>query len=137
MHGFFHGEKKLFEYQAKEAKEGARIIVKRGAVTTQVVTRYIKVAGETKTVTQTVEKEVVRYAESNPGLQLDRAWRWLHDAAAGNRLPDPRPETHGEGGAPTAATALTTVAANYAACHRTADRLDALQDWVREQAKVR
>lgn len=137
LHGRGSGLKKLYEYQAEQAKEGARIVVKRGEVTTRVVTEYVKVAGKTQTVTNTVEKEVVRYAVSNPGLQLDLAWRWLHDAAARNGLPDPAPRLDAEGGAPTAAQALETVTANYAACHRTADRLDSLQDWVRQQGKVR
>lgn len=39
--------------------------------------------------------------------------------------------------APTAAEALSTVTENYAAGHRTADKLDGLQDWVRKQGKVR
>lgn len=37
----------------------------------------------------------------------------------------------------TAAAALNTVTENYAACRRTADRLDWLQAWVREQAAVK
>ena len=38
---------------------------------------------------------------------------------------------------PKAAVALATVSANYAKHHRCADRLDSLQDWVRQQLKVR
>ena len=41
------------------------------------------------------------------------------------------------GGAPSAAEALGVVAGNYAAHHRTADRLDALQEWVRKQQAVK
>ena len=137
MHGMFTGRQALYEYQAEQAKEGARIITKRGAETVRVVTEYIKVAGKTQIVTNTVEKEVVRYAATNTTLQLDRAWRWLHDAAAANRLPDPSGGTDAQGGAPTAAQALEAVTVNYAACHRTADRLDGLQEWVRTQQKVR
>ena len=40
-------------------------------------------------------------------------------------------------GAPTAAQALKTVTENYARHHRCADRADALQEWVREQERVR
>lgn len=100
------------------------------------VTRYIKVKGDTEVVTQTITKEVVRYAEANPGYCLDAGWRLLHDNAARNAIPDPGVKPDGEGGAPTAATAIQTVTGNYAACNRTADRLDALQAWVREQWAV-
>jgi hypothetical protein len=131
-----HGTGKLTEYQGAQAVASAALVVKQGKVTERIVTKYVKVRGETQTVTQTVEKEVVRYAESNPGLCLDADWRRLHDAAALNTVPDGAARTDGEGGAPPAATALATVADNYAACHRAVDRLDSLQEWVREQAAI-
>jgi hypothetical protein len=83
-----------------------------------------------------VEKEVVKYAESNPGYCLDVAWRVHHNDAANNVVPAPGPAVDGEAGAPKAAEALAVVTANYAACHRTADRLESLQAWVTEQGKV-
>ena len=127
-----HGTQKLIDYQAAQAKEAVRIVTKRGEVTTQVVTKYIKVAGETKVVTQEVEKEVVRYA-NHTGC-LDVVWRRLHDAAALNRIPD---TATGTDAAPSASESLTTVTTNYASCNATADRLDGLQNWVREQQKVK
>lgn len=133
-HGYMKGSNRLYAYQAEQAKEGARVVVKQGAATERVVTRYIKVAGATQTVTVTVEKEVERYA--NTGYCLDGAWRRLHDAAASNAVPAAPGLADGESGAPEAARALQTVTGNYAACHRTADRLDALQHWVREQADI-
>lgn len=135
-YGYHKGSQRLFEYQAEQARESARIVVKRAEATQKVVIRYIKVAGETKVVTETIEKETVRYAETNPGHCLDAGWRRLHDSAALNAVPGPAGRTDGEGGAPQAATALQAVTANYAACHRTADRLDALQQWARSQAAV-
>ena len=100
VHGYSRGERKLFEYQAEQAKARVVIIQKRGTVTERVVTKYVKVSGETQFVTNTVEKEVVRYAQENPGACLDFGWRRLHDAAAGNRLPDPSVPTDGELRAP-------------------------------------
>lgn len=47
----------------------------------------------------------------------------------------PQPLPAGSG-APTAAQALQTVTSNYARHHRCADRLDSLQEWVREQEKA-
>lgn len=110
------------------------IVVKRGEVTEKVVTRYVKVEGETRVVTNTIEKEVIRY--ENPGYCLDAAWGELHDDSAANTVSDPAGRADDTSRAPTAAGALETVTANYAACHRTADKLDALQAWVKGQESV-
>lgn len=118
------------------AVAGVRLVVKQGAVTERVVTKYIKLKAATEIVTQYVEKEVTRYAESNPGYCLDAEWRRVHDAEALNTVPEAAGRPDAEGGAPKAATALATVTANYAACHRTADRLDALQEWAAGQAAL-
>lgn len=134
MHGMFTGREALYKYQGEEATRAATVAVKRAKATERVVVKYVAVQGATEVVTQTVEKEVVRYA--NTGSCLDLQWAGLHNDAAANRVPGSAPGPDEEGGAPTAAKALTTVTANYAACHRTADRLDALQDWVRQQQAV-
>lgn len=131
-----HGTEKLTEYIGKEAAARVVIVTKQGAVTEKIITRYVKVAGKTEVVTQTVEKEVVRYAEANPGYCLDVAWGRLYDAAAANTVPEPAGHSDGAERAPTAAGALEAVTASYAACHRTADKLDALQAWVIGQSKV-
>ena len=128
-----HGTNKLTDYQVKQATEAVRIARGRDVVTTQVVTKYIKVKGETEVVTKTVEKEVIKYAEANPGYCFDPAWRVLHDAAAANTVPNAGPPTDA---APRAAEAIATVTENYAACHRNEDRLTSLQDWVRKQQAV-
>ena len=132
-----HGTEKLNKYIGEQAVEAVRIAKGREKVTTEVVTKYVAVRGKTEVVTKTVEKEVVRYAESNPGFCLDLAWRVLHDDAAANRVPDPRLKPDAASGAPKAAEALEGVTENYAACHRTADRLEAIQQWVRAQAAVK
>lgn len=132
--GNAHGTQKLYDYQAKQAKEAVRIAQGRERVTTQVVTKYVAIAGKTKVVTETIEKEVVRYADANPGYCLDAAWRRLHDAAALNAVPEP---ARGTDAAPRAAEALEGVSSNYAAAQRNADRLTALQEWVRAQGQVK
>lgn len=105
IHGYSRGERKLYEYQAAQAREAVRIITARAQVTERVVTRYIKVAGDTQVVTNTVEKEVVRYALLNTGSCLDFGWGRLHDAAARNQLPDPGPPADDPLRAPPAAPA--------------------------------
>ena len=86
-----HGTAKLSEYIGKQAEAAVRIVTKRGVVTERVLTKYIKVAGATKVVTQTVEKEVLKYAENNPGLCLDTEFRRLHDRASTNAVPKSAP----------------------------------------------
>lgn len=137
FHGYFSGKEKLHDYKAQQAAEAVRVVKLRAASTDRIVTRYIKVKGDTQTITNTIEKEVIRYVETNPGSCLDRRWRWLHDAAAANRVPDTSGKPDGAGEAPTAAEALETVTENYADHHACVDRLDSLQAWVREQQEVR
>jgi len=129
-----HGTQKLNDYIAKQATAAVRIAKGRNSVTVEVRTKYIKVAGQTQVRTEVIEKEVVRYAEANPGYCLDSGWRRLHDAAAANAIPGP---ASGTDVAPRAAEALETVTANYSAAQRNADKLTALQDWIRGQQAVR
>lgn len=135
LQGDVHGTQKLYDYQGKELKQEVKVKKAREIVTEKVVTKYIKVKGETQVVTETIEKEVIRYENSTNCL--DAEWRRLHDAAALNRVPESGRDADGEGGAPTASASIQTVTANYAACNKAIDRLDALQDWVRKQRKVR
>jgi len=104
--GNAHGTAKLTEYQGRQAIEAVRIVTKRGEVTNQVITKYVKVAGETQIVTVTLMKEVDRYAETNAGSCLDVGWGRLHDAAAANRVPNPGPPAPGPVRAPPAAPAV-------------------------------
>jgi hypothetical protein len=86
-HGYMTGKSKLIEYQAAQATEAARIVVLQGEVTERVITRYIKVKGDTEIVTREVEREVTRYAQANPdGLCIDAEWVRLHNAAATNAV---------------------------------------------------
>lgn len=132
-----HGTQKLIDFKAAQAVEAVRLKEFRQVVTEKVVTKFIQVAAKTKVVTNTVHDEVIRYVETNPGYCLDARWGELHDAAADNTLPGAPGRTDGPSRAPTAAGALEAVTENYGACHRTADRLDALQEWVSEQRAVK
>lgn len=135
--GYRLGVAELETYKVEQLEKATKLYLAREVVTERVVNHYIKVKGETKTVTETIVNEVIRYADSNSGVCLDGAWRVLHDDGALNRIPAPGLLADGEGRAPpTAAEAIRTVTENYAACHRTADRLDALQHWVNEQLKI-
>ena len=136
-YGYHVGVKRLWDYQAKQAQEAVKIIVKQGAVTEKIVTKWIKVKQKAEVVERIVEKEVIRYADKNPGMCLDPDWRRLHDSSTG-AVPDTPGTVDGERGETvTAAEALTTVTQNNARCIRTADKLDALQEWVTAQVQIK
>lgn len=132
--GYEMGERKLWEYQAEQAKQETRIAKAREVVTTQTVVRYVKIKQSSEEIENAVKLGVSNYAKANAGYCLDAGWRSLHDAAALNGIPA---AASGPPTAPRASEALEGVTASYAACHRTADRLEALQGWVKEQAAVR
>ena len=98
----------------ENAAAAVKIVVKQGAVTEKIVRQYVKVAGATQVVTQTVEKEVVKYAQANPGLCLDTGWRLLHDRAAANAVPDPAGRPDGGLRTPPAAPVRLRVAYSLA-----------------------
>jgi len=137
--GNAHGTQKLTDYQGKQAIESVRIVTRQGAVTERVVKEYLTTAAKTKVVTETIEKDVIRYVESKPltlSCTLDATWVRLHDAAAGS-LPNASASTDDPATGPTAATALPTITGNYRTYQEVADRLRGLQAWVKGQAEVR
>lgn len=134
-----HGTQKLTDYQGKQAIESIKVITRQGEATERTFIEYVKVAGKTKVVTETVEKEVVKYVDSKPlalACMLDNRWLRLHDAAALNAVPPPASADDDATGTISAAQALPGITQNYAAGNRNADKLEALQSWVREQYKA-
>ena len=83
---------------AENQAAALKIITKQGEATQKVVDHYIKVKGDTQTVTKTVEKEVVKYEQANTGLCLDADWRRVHDLAAADALPKAGQQPDGKGG---------------------------------------
>ena len=134
--GYQLGAGKLETYRAEQLQEATRINLVRGKITERIVIKYIKVAGKTEYVTRWIEKEVANY--ENDTACLDTDFRRLHDAAATNAVPETSTGTNDLAGAPpTAAETLQTVAENYARANRTADKLEALQQWVKEQSEAK
>lgn len=135
--GYHRGVLQLYDYQVKQATAAVKVITRQGAVTTKIVTRYIRAKARAEQTQQTTHEEVVRYEKSNPGLCLDARWRLLHDSAASGTLPPAPSGADGASDPPKAAAAIDTVTSNYGAHNDCADKLDALQAWVREQAAIR
>lgn len=122
---------------AENERAAVKIVKKQGEATERVLTKYVRVAGKTETVTKTIEKEVIRYESAKlDTCPVSVGFRVLHDSAAANTVPDPARATDGSPAGITAAEALGTVTGNYSRFHETADRLRSLQEWIREQQKV-
>lgn len=122
--------------EARRATEAVKIITRQGEVTERVVTRWLERQAAGQVVTETIEREVTKYVESKPlalACLLDVRWMRLHDAAAAGQVPPPAGAADAAPGTITAAAALPVVTGNYATCGRNAERLEALQRWVRGQ----
>lgn len=115
---------------AEQAKAAKSIVAKQAAITTKVVTKYIDRVRILRERGTTIVKEVPVYVPSD-ACPLPGGFRVLHDAAAQGAAADPARVADA---APVPAQdAAATVADNYTTCHETAERLSALQDWVRRQ----
>ncbi len=135
--GNAHGTAKLTAYQGQQAIAAQKIITRQGEITERVVTQYKDRVVKGATVTKTITNEVTKYVESKPlamACLLDMRWVRLHDAAALGAVPPAAEPTDAAPGTTSAASALPTVTDNYAKANRNADRLEALQGWVREQS---
>lgn len=136
VHGYSRGERKLWEYQAEQARAAVPIIVKQGATTERIVTKYRDRIVEVAGATQTIEKEIVRYVPPSADPVLGLGWVYLHDAAASGAVPKPPEGVDVSSPAVAASEALQGVVGNYGTCHGTALQLMALQEWVRAQYQV-
>jgi hypothetical protein len=133
MHGYSRGERKLFEYQAEQARAAVPVIVRQGEVTERVVTRYRDRIVQVKGETVTLEKEIPVYVPASADCVLARGWVQLHDAAATRTVPPAPGGVDVTAPAIAASTALQGVVENYAACHVVREQLLGLQAWVRGQ----
>ena len=115
---------------AKDANATVRVVIKQGAVTERIVTRYIDRVRTIRETGETIIKEVPIYVPADSPA-LPGGFRVLHDHAAAGTVPDPAGGAHA---APVAAQAATaTVTENYTACLANAEQLTNLQQWIRDQ----
>jgi hypothetical protein len=138
IRGNDRGLQKLIDYQQKQAEEAVRITQVRTVVTERVLVKYLEKKGATERVTETIEKEVIRYETAKlDTCPLSAGAVVLHDAAAANVLPDPARTVDGTASGIETSALTKTATENYATCHKTAIRLRGLQEWVRDQAAVK
>lgn len=119
---------------AAQAAADAKLGTQQAEVTERVVTSYVDRIKVVREKGKTIIQEVPRYVSATD-CPLSPGFRVFHDAAAAGEVPDPAAVADA---APVpAATAAETVAGNYGTCHETEQRLISLQEWVREQSKIK
>lgn len=136
LDGYRRGVQKLYDYQIEQAKAAIPIVVKQGAITEKIVTRYRDRLVEVRGATEFVEKEIVRYVPPSADPVLGDGWVRLHDAAATGAVPEATPGTDVAAPAIAASQALKGVVGNYGSCHATEVQLMMLQLWVAQQYEV-
>lgn len=133
----WHLRAKQAAYEAQEAElKQLRIDLSEQkqltAAADSVMSARVESAARIQTVTKEVIREVpVRVPAGTP--DLPGGWRVLHDAAVSGEVPA-APGGADEAPVP-AAAAAETVVENYGSCRDTADRLDKLQQWIKEVTK--
>lgn len=132
--GYAHGMKKYEEAKVAASLEGVRIVKGRDEVTTKVVMKYVPQIAKQQVVTETIIKEVPVYVPASTS-DLPGGFRVLHDAAATGGVPDS--SRIPDAAAVPAQDFANTFVLNYGICRDTAIRLRGMQEWVREQGKVK
>lgn len=122
---------KWLDEKAAQAVQAVKIVTRQGQVTVRVVERWKERQAEVQTVTQTIEKEVVKYVPAAADVVLPLGWRLLHDAAAAGTVPQAPAGADVAAPSVTALAAARSVVGNYGAAHSCRVQLEALQDWVR------
>lgn len=124
---------KLEQAELERATERARELdrIRRAERSEVIVEEHIVEVEKIRTVYRNITKEVTVYVPSDSCV-LPPGWRLLHDAAAEGR--DPLPAGSPDVAPVPAQDAATTVIENYESCRVNAERLEGLQQWVREVA---
>ena len=108
--------------------------IRQAEATVQVVTKYVDRIQVVQEKGDTLIQEIPVYVpvQADAACTVHRGFVSLHDAAAGGELPT----APGDPDAPAEGLALSAVAAtvvsNYQTCHENAEKLKALQDWIRQ-----
>ena len=134
MKGLRVGEDKikLFQAEAKAKYEKMQheLEVAKNTVNTKIVTEYVdKIIYITKWRTKNVE--IIKEVPSN--CELSNGWVHVHDASASSTDANRTAAADGASSGIKDTEALETVVDNYGTCAANAEKLTALQNWVKEQ----
>jgi hypothetical protein len=122
----------LFEAKARLEYEQLRIAYEKAKnhVNEKIVTEYVdRIIYVTKWRTKNVE--IVKEVPSN--CELSAGWVHVHDSAAEGRDANSTAAADGTSSEIKDTEALATVIDNYGTCAANAEKLTALQNWIKEQ----
>ena len=123
---------KELEAKVKVAEEKSQQV--NTVIETKVVTK-IKVVKENVYVNREIIKEVAG-KQLDSSCSLPNSTVSLHDSASRNEVAGRATATDGTPSKVKASELLDTVVQNYGACHENAAKLEAWQEWYREQKKI-
>lgn len=134
--GYYRGyaaEKQAWDAAiSKQAIDSAKTVIAGSAITAKVITKYIRVKGDTETIIKEIEKEVPVYVQSTCPVPTGFVNVWN----AANALRPSTTTTSGTNAAPSGLT-LADVANQHVTeaglYHAETDKLAALQAWVKAQ----
>lgn len=129
LDGYRRGEKKLWEYQADQARAAVAVAVRIEKVKEEVRVPYIKREIQIQKVFIEIEKEAAN-VPSRPNCNVTAGWMFVHNAAASPAGRDEgRVDDQTDTGI-TEAQALGTVQANYKSFHEVVNDLTACRGFV-------
>jgi hypothetical protein len=127
-------EKEVLKKDLQISQLETKAAQKTTEVVEKVVTKVIKVKGETREIIKNVPVYITK--EDDSKCDIPNSFVQLHDMAAQGKVPDST-------SVPDAGTSdiklsgvATTVSENYGTCREIREKYLGLQDWVREQEKI-
>ncbi len=127
------GVSRCYEATIEAEAHAIKTGIKQAVVSDKTVTEYVDRVQIVQGKSREIIKEVKIYVQDT--VNLSAGWRMLHDSAVKSELPDTT--RIADEGTVTAQDAIETVAVNYGYCHENAEKLSALQGWIREQSAIR
>jgi hypothetical protein len=125
---------KVKELEAKVAIAEQKSKEVNTVIETRVITK-IKVVKENVYVNREIIKEVAG-KQLDASCSLPKSTISLHDSASRNEVAGRAESTDGTASEVKASKLLDRVVENYGACHENSARLEAWQEWYREQKKI-
>ena len=134
-----HGTEMMWRDRVKELEAKVKIAEEKSqqvntVIETKVVTK-IKVVKENVYVNREIIKEVAG-KQLDASCSLPKSTISLHDSASRNEVAERAAATDGTASEVKASQLLDRVVENYGSCHENAAKLEAWQEWYREQKKI-
>ena len=134
-----HGTEMMWRDRVKELEAKVKIAEEKSqqvntVIETKVVTK-IKVVKENVYVNREIIKEVAG-KQLDASCSLPKSTISLHDSASRNEVAERAAATDGTPSEVKASQLLDRVVENYGSCHENAAKLEAWQEWYREQKKI-